>query len=314
MGMDAVAPPVDVERVAQAPPRVDPSFEDLVAARFRMVSAEGGRGDAKAVYDEALARFGSSHGRIIHEAWSTTMPGGAVVTAGRRNRLRAFLGAPEPIRLHSFMDNATKSDPLALMAVARVDEIASLCGELLSGSTQRLAVGRLHAVLRQVLAAADSRAQPGGDRVADDALLRLRFEVDEASALMRVASQQSAQLFYFWGMVLGFFLVGIAGGLGAFAIPRLVQGIWDVKVDRYETAVCFGALAAGALGAQISIMWRMSTGSSRDADALGPEHLRRLGAFRPFIGAIFGLILYFALKAGLVSKTYVPQRASARLS
>jgi hypothetical protein len=47
-------------------------------------------------------------------------------------------------------------------------------------------------------------------------------------------------------------------------------------------------------------MWRISAGSFRADYEAGSTHARIIGSFRPFIGAIFGLGLYVALRAGFL--------------
>jgi len=60
------------------------------------------------------------------------------------------------------------------------------------------------------------------------------------------------------------------------------------------------AVSAGGLGACVSAMWRISAGSFRADYEAGSTHARIIGSFRPFIGAIFGLGLYVALRAGFL--------------
>jgi hypothetical protein len=50
-------------------------------------------------------------------------------------------------------------------------------------------------------------------------------------------------------------------------------------------------------------MSRLSTGSVRLDWEFGKDTLRTLGALRPFVGAVFGLITFLALKSGIVDLT-----------
>jgi hypothetical protein len=58
----------------------------------------------------------------------------------------------------------------------------------------------------------------------------------------------------------------------------------------------------GAVGAVISVLTRMAaTGSDAFVDyEVGRPSLRRVGSFRPVIGAVFAVVLYFALESGLI--------------
>jgi hypothetical protein len=61
--------------------------------------------------------------------------------------------------------------------------------------------------------------------------------------------------------------------------------------------LCF---SAGGVGALVSVMSRMSTGRVRLDWEFGKDTQRTLGALRPFVGAVFGLMTFLALKSGVV--------------
>ncbi len=63
--------------------------------------------------------------------------------------------------------------------------------------------------------------------------------------------------------------------------------------------LCAGA---GAVGALVSVLARMGTGGGQfSVDfEVGRPLLRRLGLYKPFVGAIFGVALYFLLASGLL--------------
>ena len=75
--------------------------------------------------------------------------------------------------------------------------------------------------------------------------------------------------------------------------------------------VCYGM---GAVGAIISVLTRMT---SKGGDAfvdyeVGRPSLRRVGSFRPVIGAVFAVVLYFALRSGLVQLSTMDSRRETR--
>jgi uncharacterized membrane protein YbhN (UPF0104 family) len=62
--------------------------------------------------------------------------------------------------------------------------------------------------------------------------------------------------------------------------------------------LCF---AAGAVGALVSVMYRLRPGGSFSIDVeVGRPLVRRLGVFRPFVGATFGLLVYAMLASGVL--------------
>jgi hypothetical protein len=50
----------------------------------------------------------------------------------------------------------------------------------------------------------------------------------------------------------------------------------------------------------VSVMSRLSSGKVRVDWEFGKDTLRTLGSLRPFVGAVFGLITFLALKSGVI--------------
>jgi len=79
-----------------------------------------------------------------------------------------------------------------------------------------------------------------------------------------------------------------------------IFGAFDAHSRDIQTF--FACYAAGALGAIVSVMSRMASARSEwvvDYE-VGRPALRFLGSVRPFVGAVFGLALYFTVKAGIL--------------
>ena len=76
--------------------------------------------------------------------------------------------------------------------------------------------------------------------------------------------------------------------------------------------VCYGM---GAIGAIISVLTRMAAkGSDAFLDyEVGRPSLRRVGSFRPVIGAVFAVVLYFALRSGLVQLSTTDSSANEQI-
>ena len=83
--------------------------------------------------------------------------------------------------------------------------------------------------------------------------------------------------------------------------------------DSNDAAVRTGlfCFAAGGLGALISVMSRMTSNRIRVDWEFGKDTLRTLGALRPFVGGVFGLMTFFALKSGVVALDIVNSSKSA---
>ncbi len=117
----------------------------------------------------------------------------------------------------------------------------------------------------------------------------IETDLTRAEALFDAAAQRQAQLSYTKGMLLGATAIGLVS---------LAIGVAFYLTD---TPAADGvALLAGALGALVSVLQRMTSGSLRlDAHA-GNGMLFRFGALRPVIGAILGMAVFAFLAGGLL--------------
>jgi len=87
-------------------------------------------------------------------------------------------------------------------------------------------------------------------------------------------------------------MAAVAAVLIVFAIfLRFASG------DRYA----FGALAAGAIGAVVSVLQRISANDFALEFDVGGRYVLFVGGLRPALGAVFGLAVYFAFTSGLVA-------------
>ena len=69
-----------------------------------------------------------------------------------------------------------------------------------------------------------------------------------------------------------------------------------------SSAVGIGLLcfSVGAVGALMSVLSRLSSGKVSVDWEFGKDTLRTLGSLRPFVGAVFGVMTYLALKSGVI--------------
>jgi hypothetical protein len=102
------------------------------------------------------------------------------------------------------------------------------------------------------------------------------------------------------GMVYGLFFVA-ALGAGVAGVIELFGNL-DLGLDSTrQFYACFGA---GALGAVVSVMTRMRQERGLTLDyEVGQGLIIMLGGFRPVLGAIFGVLAYFALASDFLGIT-----------
>ena len=273
------------------------------------------------IHDETLASFERQNGRIIHSYWTTRAPGGAAVTVQHYRAAGPLPRYRSRAQFHLFSKNLRVSDGIE-QQLFRAERLAAMCEEVLRGPTQRIALTMVLNSVSRALAAIDRPTAVGpadedGAEVrrrraeADDRLefveVGFRHDLDLAEQFYRDGSVQSAQYFYFRGMLFGAALIGVVSFGVAALLPYVVR-TWDtVHIHGDVAAAGWAAATAGALGACVSVMWRMTAGTFRDDAVFGADNLARRGSFRPFLGAMFGLVIYLALKAGILSKTLLPE-------
>jgi hypothetical protein len=131
-----------------------------------------------------------------------------------------------------------------------------------------------------------------------DAFVRdARQAVAAARSRYEVAADKVARMVYVSGLLAGV----------AFLVPVAVLaalGIWIFgALDLHSSGIqaFFACLAAGALGAVVSVLSRMGSHGRFGLDPeIGRRALFTLGTYRPAVGAIFGLALYFLLQSSLL--------------
>ena len=119
------------------------------------------------------------------------------------------------------------------------------------------------------------------------------------------AGEKQARLHYLTGMVIfGVVIIALVGAVSAAALGAF--GLLDLHAAGVRRF--YACMAAGAAGAIVSVLIRMSghRGGFTIDHELGSSGVRRLGAFRPLIGAVSGVVLSL-----LIQTTLVPIEPSA---
>jgi len=178
--------------------------------------------------------------------------------------------------------------------------------QALRGLSQRLLVNWLFVWNRDVMISAapvDGIAPPAFE---PQEIRRLERELDLISANYEQAASREAQIVYLGGMLMGVL------ALCALAVPvGLLLAGTEVPVD---LTIFFGCLIAGALGALVSVVTRMSADKFHVRHEVGRGYVQRVAAFRPFIGSVFGLLVYLALEGGVISAINVAKPEDDRFA
>ena len=279
------------------------TFPDLVRIHYRWRKAV--RDDSKtteereavdAAYHAALAKFEAEHGKIMSAYWCADFESAVALTTGtpRTGRLRR-LRSPAP-KFHRVSDWATKEDPQIARMLHQCDELAIRSAEVLRGRSRRICIQLVMTSACHLLSLVDARRVRTDPKTHAAAVAAEKRELELVAEDYRQAANGDAQLIYFGGMAIGVVFISLL-----YLIARgLLQG------EDVQDATIIGCLVAGALGAVVSVIARINSGSfDLDAD-VARGYTLFLGALRPWIGSIFGVLTYFAVTSGFVEIFKIP--------
>lgn len=269
------------------------SFPELVWLHFlRQQELQQGRhkpyeGPAEDRYRRFVQRFEEEHGRIVDAYWCSNQASAVALTVKRRP-----LMLPDVVRLHWATDWATKEKPKLMTLLYRCESLAVRVHEVLRDTSQRLAMQSLFTVISFLLGFGETE-RSHNDRAVAEIDRNTRQELKRVELYYHKAAARSGQIVYVGGMLLGMLPVALL------IVLALVLRVADShNLAARQGMLCF---AAGAVGALMSVMARMNSGRVRVDWEFGKDTLRTLGSLRPFVGGIFGLMTFFALKSGVVA-------------
>jgi hypothetical protein len=258
------------------------SFSELVYAHFdwwRARQAGGADQTVSRAHDAARAAFEQRHGQIVNAYWCSQVESAVALTEKKR-----FRGLLAPAwGFHRESDWATQDSPDVAAELHRCDELAVRANTVLTGVRQRICMQLIVASAAHLLSLVDARASNADEATTSAALTRERAAIRKAEAYYSEASNGQAQMVYFAGMAAVTFVLS------------LVAAIW--LTISWATPVA--ALIAGAIGAVVSVIQRITSGHfTLETDVGGYPFF--LGGLRPLIGGAFAMAISFAFTGGLL--------------
>ena len=281
-------------------------FADLVRAHYAWERALADGTDSTRVtelhkeYDDALQKFQKAEGPILDAYWCVRRPSAVAVTEKRQTLKDKLLGEHR-IRLHRLSNwlmprSAQKLDRL----MHECDEFAIKSEEILRGAPKRIALRSIYEVESSVLAFLERTGGRPSPAEVDEFVGSATRGLHAAHECFANAADKVARMVYVSGL-----LAGIAAMLPVAVLAGI--GLWifgELHFHAAGTQAFFACLTAGALGAFVSVLSRMAAPAKFELDPeVGRRALFFLGAYRPPVGAIFGLALYFLLQSSLLQVT-----------
>jgi len=285
------------------------SFADLVLAHHlrqrRMYEAAGSNAYdvalaelADRAYQTRLERFQAEHGTIKRAYWCTYEISAVAITEQEARLPWWRLRRTEMRRgMHAETDWATRDSPELAHQLHKIDNLAVRADEILRGTSEKIVMQLLLAAASHVLSYVDREHGPPH---APDAIKRIvaRSEAELADIRQhyRRAGENSSRIVYAGGMLRG---VCLLAALTASA-GLILWAANDFHRHRMATWTLLATIAAGGMGAAVSVLLRMAKGSFSQDYEVGRKTTRRLAMARPFVGAAFAVMIYLLLKSGLV--------------
>jgi hypothetical protein len=262
-------------------------------------------------YLNKLKEFQEKVGKLDHVYWSTKGASAVAMTVRKdgderrkngderrrewHSHLPTLLEHDQLVQLHRVSDWVTGGAPLVADLLHECDLLAIRVGEVLRGTPERIAMRWLLGVEAHLLGFVE-RSKRLPDEKAEKSLVNAqRDQLVAIEKYYHRAASKAGRLVYVTGMLIGLlpvFLLGTMLGLLLWAV-----GLWDREVELL--LLCLGAGAIGAFVSAISRMGKPEKGKFNVDFELGRPLIRRLGVYRPFLGAVAGVALYFLLASGI---------------
>lgn len=264
------------------------------------------------MFRKLLTAFEAPRGGIVSSYFCEHLPIAVALTdihrlRTRRQRLeRLFrIGQWEAASVTAIHVEPLFGYPLDLASkkiLARCLDLDHRSLEFLPRALRRISVRRIFAIIVSLLGTLDERAWWDamlGRKTRHIALTpaeaaEFNCELDNIEHSYRVNVAQAARWHYFVGM-----LVAAVPVIGAYVLLS-ITGVIPAE-DAFAVSI-----VAGALGAVVSVMQRISQDKLNLMPEIGAKNLRMLGSIRPLIGAVFGALTFVLIEGGLVTGGTAP--------
>ena len=278
------------------------SFSELVRAHHRWDSSdETAAEEVRRRFAQLRADFETATGEIVDAYWCRQTPSAVALTRRELlNRRRVFRGRKKlEYRLHRVSDWVTSETHEIADLLHDCDILAIKAAHSLEGVPRAVVMQWLLLVESHLLGFIERHVdtKPSPRAVA-------RFAASERAELRRIeeytfrSGEKRAKMQYVEGM-LGLGVVVLVSLAVATAGVLALFGGLDLQSSGNQEF--FASAAAGGIGAVISVLMRMSGRGSFAIDhELSRWDVRLVGSYRPLIGAVSGIVVYFLFQTPLI--------------
>jgi hypothetical protein len=260
-----------------------PSFPELVYAHFdwwRETHSGSLTEATKTRYEQAHAAFQETHGAIVKAYWCSHIESAVVLT----EKPGRFSWSGPQCGFHRESDWATQDWPDIAAELHRCDELSVRAKTVLTGVRQRICMSLVMASASHLMSLVDRRAANGDKLANSSSLAQEQLALTKAETYYDDAANGQAQIIYFVGM----------------AVVAAILGIGSAIWLAINWASPVAALVAGATGAVVSVIQRITAGKFALDYDVGRPYALFLGGLRPLIGGAFAMAITFAFTGGLL--------------
>jgi hypothetical protein len=278
------------------------SFAELVHAhseRQRELAAGVAGGPWEAEYRRRLRSFKDENGALLDSYWCRFESSGVAITDKVVRQPRNLWRRDSIMRMHAATDWRTAHAPRIAAMLHEWETLGIRASEVLRGTSEKIALQQIYAATSRLLGFVDRKRPTAPSEEIVRQLERIHDrELRDVTTYYKRAAENQARIVYFQGMIWGGAI--LAALVGAAFLLGWALGWLDPEDVRVQ--VFFVTLAMGATGAMLSVMTRMAKANGFNIDyEVGRKPARFLGALRPWIGAMFALALYIAIRGGVIA-------------
>lgn len=275
------------------------TFPDLTWDHFHWEqlkrTGESDHPEAARRYRKTRAAFEERYGEIVGEYWSIVEPSGVALTHKKVPLLLSPI-IDDGRQFHRSTDWVTRHSPPLADVLFDCENLAIRISEVLRYTSESVGLKRIMAVASHVLGVIDRDEGKVDEAEAKGIAAEENRELGEIRDYYRRAGARIGLTVYTQGMIVGLLLIGL---LLALVVTLVLwrSNAWDAHDTRVVVSV-----AAGAIGAFVSVLQRISAEKSKFSVHydLGKRTLYMLGSYRPVLGAVFGVFTYFVLASGIL--------------
>jgi hypothetical protein len=247
-------------------------------------------------YRETRAAFEARYGEIVGEYWSIVEPSGVALTLKKAPPLlRPIIN--DTRQFHRSTDWVTRHNPPLADLLFDCENLAIRISEVLRYTSESVGLKRIMAVASHVLGVIDRADGKVDGAEATRIAAEENRELREIRDYYRRAGVRIGLTVYTQGMIIGLLLMALLLALVVLPLVRWSSVEWGSHLHEIVISV-----AAGAIGAFVSVLQRMASDKSKFTVHydLGKRTLYMLGSYRPVLGAVFGAFTYFVLASGIL--------------